>query len=77
MFVSVDAEGGKISYATVVSKEHIAKGLKGNEWANVVSGIVGGKSGGKDDSAQGAGSDVSKLMEALKLSDEYAKKFIS
>ncbi|KAJ1539649.1 Alanine--tRNA ligase, partial [Cladochytrium tenue] len=76
LLLTVDEENGKVSYASVVCKDHVEKGLKGSEWANVVSKAVNGRSGGKDDSAQGAGSDVTKLLEALKLSEGHAKKFL-
>ncbi|KAI8618801.1 tRNA synthetases class II (A)-domain-containing protein [Chytriomyces sp. MP71] len=76
LFVSVDKEAGKVVYSAVVSKEHIAKGLKANEWAAVVGNVVNGKSGGKDDSAQGAGADVSRFDEAMKLAQGHAKKFL-
>ncbi|KAJ3108169.1 Alanine--tRNA ligase [Phlyctochytrium planicorne] len=73
LLLSVDSEGGKIVYHSVSSKDHIAKGLKANEWANVVSNAIGGKSGGKEDSAQGAGSDNGKKDEILKLATDFVK----
>ncbi|KAJ3398687.1 hypothetical protein HDV05_002371 [Chytridiales sp. JEL 0842] len=76
LFVSVDADAGKILYSAIVAKDHLAKGLKAIEWANLVAGLVNGKSGGKDDAAQGAGSDIGKLGEVLKLGEAHAKKFL-
>ncbi|KAJ3291258.1 hypothetical protein HDU79_002581 [Rhizoclosmatium sp. JEL0117] len=76
LFISVDEEENKVVYQAVVAKEHIAKGLKANEWAAVVGNTVGGKSGGKDDSAQGAGSDPTRAEEAIKLAQSHAKKLL-
>ncbi|KAJ3215480.1 Alanine--tRNA ligase [Dinochytrium kinnereticum] len=73
LLISVDSDGQKILYHTVVGKEHIAKGLKANEWANVVANAIGGKSGGKEDSAQGAGADNGKKDEILKLALDFVK----
>ncbi len=61
---------------SIFVKAHIGKGLKANEWAAVVGNTVGGKSGGKDESAQGAGSDVSSVEKALSLAEAHAKKFL-
>ncbi|KAJ3069358.1 Alanine--tRNA ligase [Podochytrium sp. JEL0797] len=76
LFVSMDEDDEKIVYSAVVCKEHIAKGLKAKDWAGVVAVAVGGKSGGKDDSAQGAGSDTSKTLEAIQLAQSHAQKLL-
>ncbi|TPX62757.1 alanine---tRNA ligase [Chytriomyces confervae] len=76
LFISVDKDAGKVSYSAIVAKEHIAKGLKANEWASVVGNTVNGKSGGKEDAAQGAGADVKRAEEALKLAETHVKKFL-
>jgi alanyl-tRNA synthetase len=57
-------------------KEHQSKGLKAIELANLVAGLVNGKSGGKDDAAQGAGSDIGRLGEVLKLAEDHIKKYL-
>jgi len=49
------------------------KGLKASEWAKTVSETVGGKSGGKDDSAQGSGTNIDKLDEAIRVAEQFAK----
>ncbi|TPX70949.1 alanine---tRNA ligase [Chytriomyces confervae] len=76
LFISVDKDAGKVSYSAIVAKEHITKGLKANEWASVVGNTVNGKSGGKEDAAQGAGADVKRAEEALKLAETHVKKFL-
>ena len=49
------------------------KGLKAKAWAQVVANQVGGKSGGSDVSAQGAGSDTKNVLEAIRLAKEFAQ----
>lgn len=73
MLFAVD--GAKVSHQCVVSKAFVEKGFKASEWARVVSEIVGGKSGGKDDSAQGAGTELSRLQDACHKASEYAARF--
>ena len=64
---------GKISFQCVCSKEAISKGIKAGDVIKHITAIVGGKGGGKPDSAMGGGSDVSKLDEALKAVESYVE----
>ncbi|RGB30544.1 alanyl-tRNA synthetase [Rhizophagus diaphanus] len=70
---SVDESSGRITHSCCVGKILTEKGLKASEWAKTVSETVGGKSGGKDDSAQGSGTNVDKLDEAIKVAEQFAK----
>ena len=47
--------------------------LSANTWVTEVCKVVSGKGGGKPIFAQGRGSDVSKVAEAVKLAEEMAK----
>ena len=51
----------------------VSKGLKADEWVKCVSEVIGGKAGGRDNSAQGSGPNVHNLTVAV----ENAKKFSS
>ncbi|KAJ8495931.1 hypothetical protein ONZ51_g1376 [Trametes cubensis] len=62
---SADNTAGKVAHVNAVSEEAKAKGLDGREWASAVTAILGGKAGGKPDGAQGVGTEVSKVQEAL------------
>jgi len=73
LFLAID--GAKVSHQCVVSKTFIEKGLKASEWAAAVALIVGGKCGGKDDSAQGAGTAVERVQEAVRVASEFAGKY--
>lgn len=50
----------------------MSKGLKANEWVQQVSGLMQGKGGGKAESAQASGSNVSCLEEALIIATQFA-----
>ncbi|KAJ2887502.1 Alanine--tRNA ligase [Coemansia aciculifera] len=72
LFVVVADDGAKVSHQCVVPKQLVARGLKANEWAAVVSAVVGGKKGGNAESAQGAGTEVEKIDDAVVKASEYA-----
>jgi len=60
----------KVVIVAAVPKDLTSK-LKASEWAKDASSICGGKGGGKDDTAQGSGTDDSKI----KLAETTAEKF--
>ena len=62
---------GKITVVTQVSDDLVAAGLKANEWAGAVAALLGGKGGGKPQTAQGSGSDMSKVSDALSLARSF------
>ncbi|GBE81242.1 Alanine--tRNA ligase [Sparassis crispa] len=68
---SADVAGGKVAHINYVSETAKAKGLDGREWASTVAGILGGKAGGKEDSAQGVGVHVNKVHEACQIAGDY------
>uniref|UniRef100_A0A8C8SSQ0 Alanine--tRNA ligase n=1 Tax=Pelusios castaneus TaxID=367368 RepID=A0A8C8SSQ0_9SAUR len=73
MLFSVDNEAGKITCLCQVPQEAANKGLKANQWVQEVSGLMDGRGGGKDVSAQATGKNVGCLEEALKLAIDFAK----
>jgi len=72
IFFSADADTGKILCMAQVSKAVTGKGLKANDWCNSVIGLMGGKGGGKPESAQASGTNVSCLDEAMKIAEKFA-----
>ncbi|KIJ65049.1 hypothetical protein HYDPIDRAFT_27780 [Hydnomerulius pinastri MD-312] len=69
---SVDVEGGKVAHANYVPDAVRSKGFYARDWAAKVTEVVGGKAGGKEESAQGVGVNVTKVEEALeKAKEEY------
>lgn len=73
LFVSVDPDSKKIFCLSAVSKSGVEKGLKANEWVQHISSVMGGKGGGKAESAQASGPNHDKADEVLEL----AKKFVA
>ncbi|MCC6678997.1 MAG: alanine--tRNA ligase [Phycisphaerales bacterium] len=65
MLLSVDREGGKVAIAAAVPEAIVQKGLKAGDWVRDAAAVVGGKGGGRPDSAQGGGTDVSKIKDAI------------
>lgn len=49
------------------------RGLKANEWVTELCGLMDGKGGGKDMSAQATGKNFGCLKEALQIADEFAR----
>ena len=58
---------GKVSVVAAVNDEARARGLSANDLVRAIGPLVGGKGGGKDDVAQGGGTDSSRIDEALAL----------
>ncbi|KAJ2836776.1 Alanine--tRNA ligase [Coemansia sp. 'formosensis'] len=65
-------DGPKVAHQCVVPKHLVARGLNASDWAGAVSAVVGGKKGGNAESAQGSGSEVSKIDDAIVAAMEYA-----
>ena len=57
--------GEKLSLLAVCGKDAVARGIKAGDIIKTIAPIVGGKGGGKPDSAMGGGSDKSKVADAL------------
>ena len=51
------------------------QGASAAEWANAVSGIVGGKAGGKGPTSIGNGTEPAKVDEAVEAARKYLEKF--
>ncbi|UDY25376.1 alanine--tRNA ligase [Nocardioides sp. Kera G14] len=61
-----DADG-KVSIVTATNDGARAKGLSANDLLRGLSPVLGGKGGGKDDLAQGGGTEIAAVDEALAL----------
>ena len=61
----------KVSLAAFCGKEAVAAGIKAGDIIKTIAPVVGGKGGGKPDSAMGGGSDVLKIDDALALVDNF------
>ncbi len=65
--VVIGEADGKVSVVAAVNDEGRARGVSANELVRAIGPLVGGKGGGKDDVAQGGGTDPSRIDEALAL----------
>ena len=63
--------GEKVTLLAVCGKEAIARGIKAGDIIRTIAPVVGGKGGGKPDSAMGGGTDVLKVDDALAMVDDY------
>jgi alanyl-tRNA synthetase len=63
--VIVGAADGKVSVVAAVNDAGRARGVSANDLVGAVGPFVGGRGGGKDDVAQGGGTDASRIDEAL------------
>ncbi|CCJ30352.1 unnamed protein product [Pneumocystis jirovecii] len=73
LFATDQNQSKNIAHICYVSKSALVK-VNGQEWANTVTTILGGKSGGKIDSAQGIGTNIEKIDEAVTAAIAYIKK---
>jgi len=77
IFFSTDEDTGKILCMAQVSKEVVAKGLKANEWCGSVQALINGKGGGKPESAQASGTNVSNLNKAMEVATQFVMDKLS
>lgn len=74
LFLSPDAESGKVAIAATCPKSAIARGIKAGDWVKVTAQACGGSGGGKPDTAQAGGKDPSKVDEALAAANAFANR---
>jgi alanyl-tRNA synthetase len=61
----------------MVTKDQVGRGLSARKLIQEIAPIVGGRGGGRPELAQGGGSDVSKLDEALATVATIVKRQVS
>jgi len=65
MLLSPDEEAGKVAVMAAVPEGLVKRGLNAGEWLRETVAVLGGKGGGRPDSAQGAGPELGKVKEAI------------
>ncbi|XP_057670812.1 alanine--tRNA ligase, cytoplasmic [Diorhabda carinulata] len=73
LFLTVDEDSNKIFCLSSVPKSAIEKGLKANDWVQEVAKRLGGKGGGKPDSAQASGNNSLPIVNILDLAKKFAE----
>ncbi len=76
MLLSIDTNSGKVAVMCAVPEAAIAKGLKAGDWLRDTCAVMGGKGGGKPDSATGGGSDATKVADAIRTAKTSALKLL-
>src|SRR5262249_25229560 len=72
MLFSPDKAEGKVSILASAPDVLIKRGLNASDWVRAAAQPLGGKGGGKPNSAQGGGTDLSKLKQALDAAETFA-----
>ncbi|XP_031844255.2 alanine--tRNA ligase, cytoplasmic [Nomia melanderi] len=72
LLVSVDSDTKKIFALSTASKSAVNKGLKANEWIQEIAPLMGGKGGGKPESAQASGTNISCLNKLVHTAKNFA-----
>ena len=74
VLATVDEETGKVTLFAVCGRQAIEKGVRAGDVIRAIAPIVGGKGGGKPESAMGGGSDPLKLDDALAAVDDFVNE---
>jgi alanyl-tRNA synthetase len=59
----------------LISAQDLAKQTSAQDWAGVVSEVVGGKAGGKGPTTQGVGLNPGKVDEGVEAARKFLEKF--
>jgi alanyl-tRNA synthetase len=73
LFDVAEAES-KVTIMASVPEPLVTRGLKAGDWVREAAAVVGGKGGGKPDNAQGGGTDVAKVKDAVAAARSYAHR---
>jgi len=77
LFLSPDADAGKVAIAATCPAGAIAAGLKAGDWVRAAAQACGGSGGGKPDTAQAGGKDPAKVNEAAEAARAMAAKLLT
>jgi len=72
LLISPDEEASKLTILASVPETLVQRGLSAGDWVRAAAAACGGKGGGKPDLAQGGGTEVGKLKEALSAAKTFA-----
>ena len=71
---SVDETEGRVAHCNILPKSDVSKAFNAKQWLDGVTKILGGRGGGKDESAQGVGVEAAKVDEAVAQATEAYKQ---
>ncbi|KAF2146976.1 uncharacterized protein K452DRAFT_218807 [Aplosporella prunicola CBS 121167] len=73
--ISASTEEGKVAHGCYMGDHFETQGGSAGDWANQVSGVIGGKAGGKGKTSIGQGTNADKVDEGVELATKYLEKF--
>ncbi|KAL7620697.1 Alanine--tRNA ligase [Parahypoxylon ruwenzoriense] len=62
---------GAVVHGVYVGTEHSSQGVTAEMWSAVVTEVVGGKSGGKEPTRQGQGTNAHRIEEAVSVAEKW------
>ncbi|CZR55257.1 probable alanine--tRNA ligase, cytosolic [Phialocephala subalpina] len=62
---------GSVVHGVYVGTDHASKGVTAEHWAAAVSEVVGGRSGGKEPTRTGQGTNPEKIKEAVAVAEKW------
>ncbi|KAI0392549.1 tRNA synthetases class II (A)-domain-containing protein [Xylariaceae sp. FL0594] len=74
VYVFAGSSDDAVVHGVFVGQHLTDKGVTSEAWTDVVSSVIGGKTGGKGPTRQGAGADPKKLDEAIKEAESWVSK---
>jgi alanyl-tRNA synthetase len=72
LLISADEPESKLNIVASVPPDLVKRGLNAGDWVRVSATACGGKGGGRPDQAQGGGTDLTKLKDALNAAKSHA-----
>jgi alanyl-tRNA synthetase len=74
LFSVEEGETPKVSVMASVPEALVKRGLNAGEWIREAAGVLGGKGGGRPDAAQGGGTQVGKVKDAILAARNFATR---
>ena len=71
------SDDGSIYHANFLPKSYHTANFNAKIWANAVVQVIGGKSGGKDESVSGTGINLDKITEAVDMASKLFKENVN
>ncbi|KAL2122835.1 hypothetical protein VTJ04DRAFT_3290 [Mycothermus thermophilus] len=71
VYVFAGSKDDAVMHGVYVGTHLSSKGITAEQWTAAVTEVIGGKTGGKEPSRQGAGADPSKLDEAVARAEQW------
>lgn len=74
VYVFAGDKNDAVFHGVYVGTHLASKGVTAEEWTKAVSEVIGGKTGGKEPTRQGAGAEPAKLDEAIEEAEKWLSK---